>query len=620
MKKYDENSIQTLEFGKAIREKIGMYLSADLEEAISLGLRELIYNSQDEFEQGFGDTIEIEIDSKNRIIKLKDNARGIPVGTRQDGTNSLTASLTMAHSGAKHKGGVYVGAVGVNGLGSKIVCHTSKFLNATVHREGKVYSQKFKETENGAVPTTEVEELGKTSQSGTIIEYSPSELVYGDNWLNYSELKKTLRELSYFTKGLTFKLSIDGEKDTFFSKNGLADALEKEGRIGKNILHYFGEENGVKVELALQWNTKNRVVSSYANNLKVKDGGPFMTGFKTSLTKAFNSMSKENFTGENIRKYMDGFVSVKVKEVKFSNQSKTALANVEARTATSKITTEAVKDFCERHPDDFIKIVELLKKEEKADRAAERARQAIINTDKMADKEKKKKSILAGKLKDCATHGPNSILFIAEGDSAGGSIASARDAETMAVLPLKGKIISALKNDVEKVLENAEVQDLISALGCGILDKCDPRKLRYGKIGIFIDADVDGYSIMCLLLTFFYKFMPELIQEEKIYWVKSPLYTITDNKGKRRYAYDDEELQQMLKEKKGEIKRNKGIGELSPQDVKETILDPKVSKITKLITEDVEKMNSLFELLMGEDVEPRKNYIFKHLDFSTIVD
>lgn len=620
MKDYNADSIKTLEFGRAICEKLGMYLSADKEEALSLGLRELIYNSQDEYEQGYGNKIEVEILTKERKIVVKDNARGIPIGVRKDGTNSLTASLLLPHSGAKHKDGAYVGAVGINGMGAKIVCHTSSFFSATVYRDGQIYNQKFKGDDDGAKPLTDVKVMGKTSKTGTIIEYIPNKTIYGEAWFDYNELKKSLKELSYFTKGLMFKINIDGKKESFHSKNGLADGLSAQGRIGKNILYYSDEYDEVKVELAIQWNSKERKLSSYANNLKVQNGGPFMTGFKSSLTKTFNSLANKNFSGAIIRRYLDGFVSVKVKEVKFSNQSKTALANTEARTATSKITSEALKSFYETHFNDFEKIVEVLEKEERAEKTAEKVRQAVLNTDKLTDKVKGKKAVLAGKLTDCATHGPNSILFVTEGNSAAGSIINARDAKTMAVLPLRGKIISALKHNVDEVLENAQIQDLITALGCGVFDKCDPKKLRYGKIGIFVDADVDGYSIMCLLLTFFYKFMPQLIEEGKIFWVKSPLYTITDKQENRRYAYDEKELQLLLKEKSGTIKRNKGIGELSPKDIRETILDPKITKITKLITGDTALMNSLFELLMGEDVEPRKKYIFKHLDFSTVVD
>lgn len=617
---YDASSIETLEFGRAIREKLGMYLSADKQEALNLSLRELIYNSQDEFEQGFGSTVSIDINTKERVITVEDDARGIPVGLRSDGVNSLTAAVLHSHSGAKHKEGVYSGAVGINGLGLKIVCHTSEWLNIEVRREGKLYTQSFRETDEGAVPTTQVVEQSGGPTTGTKITYSPSRKIYGEYWLDFDVVRETIRELSLFTKGLKFVLTIDGEKETYLSKNGLVDALNANNPIHPNIIHHTDTIDEVKVELALQWTTGPRKLRQYANNLEVRDGGAFMTGFKTALTRSFNSLSKKSFTGDAIRKYINGYVSVKVKVAQFTNQSKTALANVEARGATSKAITEALNQFFLRYPQDFDKVVALLEKEDRAEKAAEKARQAVLNTEKLIDKSRKEKAVLAGKLVDCEEHGENSILFLTEGDSAAGSIINARDSRTMAVLPLRGKIINALKADLEDVLENAEVQDIITALGCGILDKFHGNKLRYGRIGIFADSDQDGGAIVCLVLTLFYRLMPELLNMGKIHWVRSPLYTIINRNGKREYAYDNDELQEKLKTHKGDIKRAKGIGELSPIDIRNTVLDEQRSRITQLIIEDRDEAGALFELLMGEDVEPRREYIFANLDFSTIYD
>lgn len=436
---YNADTIQTLEFGRAIRQKLGMYLSADKQEALNLGLRELIYNSQDEFEQGHCSFVEIKINTNEKIISVVDDARGIPVGIRADGKNSLTAAMLLPHSGAKHEEGIYSGAVGINGLGLKIVTHTSEWLKINVRRDGKIYSQSFYETDEGALPETDVVVVGESKKTGTEIVYKPSKKIYEEYWLDYNILKNTLRELSFFTKGLKFLLFIDDEKFEYFSKNGLADALEKDGRVGTSSIHYSSTIDGVKVELALQWNTKHKQIYSYANNLEVKDGGAFMTGFKTSLTKSFNSLAKENFSGDMIRQYLNGYVSVKVKVAQFSNQAKTSLANPEARTATSKAVSEALSDFALRNPQDFEKIIDLLNREEKAERAAAKARQAILDADKLTQDSKKSKSVLGSKLVDCAIHNENSVLFIVEGDSALGTVVSARDSKYMAGMPIRGK-------------------------------------------------------------------------------------------------------------------------------------------------------------------------------------
>lgn len=619
MTSYNADTIQTLEFGRAIRQKLGMYLSADKQEALNLGLRELIYNSQDEFEQGHCSFVEIKINTKEKTITVIDDARGIPVGIRSDGKNSLTAAMLLSHSGAKHEEGIYTGAVGINGLGLKIVTHTSEWLEIKVRRDGIIYFQSFYETDEGALPKNEVTIIGDSKTTGTEIKYKPSKKIYENYWLDYDILKNTLKELSYFTKGLKFLLFIDDEKFEYFSKNGLVDALEKDGRVGTSAIHYSSIIDGVKVELALQWNTKYRKIYSYANNLEVKDGGAFMTGFKTSLTKSFNSLAKENFSGDMIRQYLNGYISVKVKIAQFSNQAKTSLANPEARSATSKAISEALSDFSLRNPHDFEKIIELLNREERAERAADKARQAILNADKLSEDSKKARNILGSKLVDCAIHNENSLLFIVEGNSAIGTVITARDSKYMAGLPIRGKIISALKHKIEDVLENTEVQDIIKALGCGILDKVNTEKLRYGKICIMADADVDGLSIQVLLLTLFYKLMPKLLKEGKIYTTQAPLYKI-DKGDKVWYTYTEEEQSKFGKPSGASLTRFKGLGEMTAKDLRNTVFSQENGRLLQMTIEDGVRAAEMFELLMGEDIEPRRNYIFENLDFTKLIE
>lgn len=410
---YSANSIKTMEFSEAVIKKIGMYLSGDLEEAVELGYRELLYNSIDEYLQGYGSIINISIDTENQIFSCEDNARGIPVGTRSDGVNSLVAALTMAHTGGKHDTEVYAGAVGINGMGASIVTHTSEWLIATVKTNGKIYQVKFKGTDKGAIVEKPLTEIGTTKETGTLIQYKPSRAVYQNNKLNIEKLLTIVEELSYFTKGLTFNVNIDGVKTIFHSKNGLADALTKKERVHKTALYYNKTINEVSVELALQWCRKDARLKPFANNLYLPDGGLFLVGFKTSLTKAFNNVTGKAFDGDIIRKYLDGFVSVKVKVPQFSNQAKTSLANPEARTAVSMAITEAFKDFANNHPSDIEKIIDLMDMEQRAENAANRAREAEKN---IVQGQKKAKMItnLPPKLADANGNGYKE-LFIVEG-------------------------------------------------------------------------------------------------------------------------------------------------------------------------------------------------------------
>lgn len=497
---YTANDLITLSPGKAYRSKIGMYLSADKQEAIDLGLRELIYNAQDEYEatRKKGAFVRIEIDTNSQQITVTDNLRGIPCAVRDDGINSLTAAFLIPHSGAKHNGEkVYAEATGVNGQGAKIVCHTAKWLKVEVHREGKVYFQSFHETDEGAVPDTDVQILGDAASddTGTIITYIPSSEVYANAKIDIKNLKKTLTVLSYFTKGFKIILVVDGERIEFYSENGLTDGLDKSLRAHNKPLSFYKEYDDCKVEFALQWNKKPASVKAYANNLYVRDGGAFMTGFKTSLTKAFNSIANTNFTGEQIRKYLDGFVSVKVQNVQFSNQAKTSLANPEARTATSNAITEALKQFATLNPDDFKTIVEILKKEEKAEKAAERARNSVLNAAKDVERNQKRKVFASDKLKDAEFLGQDSMLLCVEGNSAASSMANARDPERIGILSLRGKPINCLSNSEEKIFDNEEIKLLLSAMNI-TPGKYDSKKLRYGKIAICSDADSDKKIIV----------------------------------------------------------------------------------------------------------------------------
>lgn len=489
---YGANDLTTLSPGRAFREKIGMYLSADRQEAINLGLRELIVNVQDEFEvyKPENPFLKIELFTKERKIRVSDNMRGIPCAVRNDGVNSLTAAFLLPHSGAKHKEGSYVSSVGINGEGNKVVCHTAKWLEVEVHRDGNIYFQRFESNEEGATPTSDVKiSKAKDSKTGTIITYVPDEAVYGDIFIDEESLKNMLREMSYFTKGLKIILIIDGKEQIFFSENGLIDGLKSENAIGKPF-SYFYEDEDCKVELALQWVTKKGSIKGYANGLYMPDGGAFISSFKTSLTRTFNNLAKTKFVGEQIRDCLEGFVSVKVHVGQFSNQAKTALANKEAGTATSTAISSCLKDFYARRRGDFDKVIEILTKIAKAEAAAERARVQVLNAQKDIEKNQKRKVFASDKLKDAEFLGQDAILLVCEGDSALNGMAQARNVDKTGLMCVKGKIINCLSNDDEKIFQNEEIKLLLSAMNI-IPGKYDSKKLRYGKLGICTDADSD---------------------------------------------------------------------------------------------------------------------------------
>ena len=617
---YEAKDIVSLSQGRAFREKIGMYLSGDRQEAINLGLRELIVNVQDEYEvyKPSNPFIRIAINYIEHIICVEDNMRGIPCSIRDDGINSLTAAMLINHSGGKHREGAYSSSVGINGCGNKIVCHTAEWLEVEVKRDGIKWYQRYESTDEGAVPVTEVENHGKyTGQTGTKITYKPDKRVYGDCFIDIDALCQMLQEMSYFTKGLKIILNVDGDETTFYSKNGLIDGLLSDQAIGKPF-SYFYEQDDCKVELALQWVQKYGEIKGYANGLFMREGGAFITGFKTSLTKAFNGLFNTKFTGEQIRNMLDGFVSVKVKVGQFSNQAKTALANPEARTATSAAITNAIKEYYNSNKKELETVVAILNKVAKADAAAEKAREAILNHEKKEATSRRKKVLMPEKFKDCEKHGENSTLIITEGNSALAGLNPARNVETDALYAVRGKIKNLLKHPVEECLENQEVSDIITLLGCGIMDKYNSKKLNYGKVAIASDGDIDGKNIMCLVATLFMVLIPDFVKEGRLCWLRAPLYRV-DVSDKRYYAYNDEELHNYQSQfSKTGIIHYKGLGEMRPEDVEESMFHTENQHLECLTIDDFEQTYQTLVMLMGKEVSPRRDYLFENVDFSVL--
>lgn len=593
-----------------------MYLSADRQEAINLGLRELIVNVQDEYEvyKPTNPFLRITLDSQTHQITVEDNMRGIPVGLRDDGMNSLTAAFLIPHSGGKHIEGAYSSAVGINGEGNKVVCHTAKWLEVRVMRDGETWFQRFESDDEGAKALEDVKSIGKCGEkTGTYITYVPDHAVYGDVFIDVDKLRQMLREISYFTIGLQIQLIVDGKKEVFVSKNGLIDGLSTTNAMSKPF-SFFYETEDCKVELALQWVSKAGEIRGYANGLYMPDGGVFISQFKSSLTRTFNSLAKTKYNGDQIRDVLDGFVSVKVKVGQFSNQAKTALANKEAGTATSAAITNALKEFVYRRGADFDKVVELLNKVQKAEQAAERARKQVLEAVKDVEKNQKKKVFASDKLKDAEFLGENSTLLIAEGDSALGGLAQGRDYTRYGIMAIRGKIINALSNPDEKVYENEEIKLLLSAMNI-IPGKYDAKKLRYGKLAICTDADSDGYHIGLLIMAALAHIAPQFIREGRLCWLRSPLYIVTNGKTET-YFFTDEEFNSAKGKIKGEVQRNKGLGSLEPNQARKSMFDSEYQRLD--VMEYNEEAMALLYSLMGDDATPRREFIMSNVDFSEV--
>ena len=613
---YTANDIVSLSAGRAFREKLGMYLSADKQEAINLGLRELIVNVQDEYEvyKPKNPELIISLKTDTHIITVEDNMRGIPVGIRDDGMNSLTAAFLIPHSGGKHTEGVYSSAVGINGEGNKIVCHTAEWLSVRVYRDNKVYYQRFESDDEGARPITDVtENTWESEETGTSISYKPDPRVYGDIFIDIDSLRQMLREMAMFSTGLHIYLYVDDICEEFLSRSGLIDGLSSKNRLSKPFSYKY-ETPDCKVELALQWVSKKGEIRGYANNLYMPDGGAFISGFKSSLTRTFNSLAKTKYDGDTIRDVLDGFVSVKVKMGQFTNQQKTALANPEARSATSTAITEALKEFNLKRHSDFEQVIELLQKVARAEAAAEKARQQVLNTTKEIEKNQKKKVFASDKLKDAEFLGQDSTLLIVEGNSAMGGIAQARDYKKYGILAIRGKIINCLSNPEDKIFNNEEIKLLLSAMNI-IPGKYNSSKLRYGKIGICVDADSDGSHIALLIMSALQYLAPDFIKEGRLCWLRSPLY-IVDNKGKETYYFSDEEFAKVKNKIKGVVTRAKGLGELSAESARVSMFSQEYQRMD-ILEYDNEAIDLLYKL-MGEDVEPRRNFVMSKIDFSRI--
>ncbi len=614
---YTAKDIETLSFRDAVRERVAMYMGSADNQGVLQCVREIITNSIDEMTMGYGDTITVQL-LKDNYVTVADNARGVPFGIREDGTEAMEAIYTMPHTGGKFNEKVYQNVAGQNGIGSKGVALSSSWFTAISYRDGQAAELVLKD---GIKEHFEIQQEEDKDKHGTLVCFKPSQEVYNLEpiEIKFEDLKEMCRNWSYLTKGVTFNLTnfITNESITYKSDNGILDFLKDS--IGKPIhktpLYTSIKENGIECEVAMQWAADRREHwFVFTNGLANPEGGTSLTGVKTAITNFFKKKFKGEFNSDVARSGLFYVVNCKVPNPSFANQTKTKVNNPELRGLAQRATGQMLEDFSRRYQGEFDSIIELLTKELKAERAAEKARKQVLEAAKEIEKNQKKKVFASDKLKDAEFLGPNSTLLIVEGNSAMGGMARARDYTHYGLLAIRGKIINCLSNPEEKIYNNEEIKLLLSAMNI-VPGKYNSQKLRYGKIGICVDADSDGSHIALLIMSALQYLAPEFIREGRLCWLRSPLY-IVENRGKESYYFTDEEFNRVRNKIKGEVTRAKGLGELSDETARASMFSSEYQRMD-VLDWDADAVSLLYDL-MGEDVDPRKEFILKKVDFSKV--
>ena len=626
---YNADQIQILEGLEAVRKRPGMYIGSTSSKGLHHLVYEIVDNAVDEALAGYCDTITVTINKENSITVV-DNGRGIPVDIQEKaGKPAVEVVFTILHAGGKFVGGGYKVSGGLHGVGASVVNALSEWLEVVVYKEGKKYRQRY---ERGNV-VTDLEVIGDTQKRGTKVTFKPDAQIFEDTVYDFEILKERLRETAFLTKGLKIILIDDrGEQSVeriFHYEGGIKEYVEYLNRphdvLYPEIIYCEGTKDNVYVEVALQHNNSySESCYSFVNNIITPEGGTHLIGFRNALTKTFNDYARKNkllkenepnLSGDDIREGLTTIISIKIGEPQFEGQTKQKLGNSEARGAVDSIVSEKLMIFLEQNPAVGKIIAE---KAVLAQRARDAARKARDLTRRKTALETMS---LPGKLADCSDKDPEKCeIYIVEGDSAGGSAKTARSRATQAILPLRGKILNVEKSRLDKILVNNEIKAMITAFGTGIHEEFDISKLRYHKIIIMTDADVDGAHISTLLLTFFYRFMPELIRQGYVYLAQPPLYKIEKNK-KVWYAYDDNQLNDILNEigrdQNNRIQRYKGLGEMDPEQLWETTMDPERRILLKVTIDDAKlaALNDTFNTLMGDKVEPRREFIETHAKY-----
>ncbi|MEC7617985.1 MAG: DNA topoisomerase (ATP-hydrolyzing) subunit B [Bacteroidota bacterium] len=641
-KKYSADSIQALEGIEHVRMRPSMYIG----DVSSRGLHHLVYevvdNSIDEALAGHCDAISVTITKENGI-KVKDNGRGIPVDMhKKEGVSALEVVMTKIGAGGKFDKDSYKVSGGLHGVGVSCVNALSIYLKATVYREGKIWEQEYSKGKK----TKEVEQVGETKDRGTQVEFSPDKEIFDDIVYSYETLSARMRELAYLNKGITIVLTDERENaedgnfksETFFSERGLSEFVEfldgTRERLIEKVVAIEGEKDNIPVEVAMIYNTSySENIHSYVNNINTHEGGTHLTGFRRGLTNTLKKYAENSgmldklkfeIAGDDFREGLTAIVSVKVAEPQFEGQTKTKLGNREVSAPVSQAVSEMLSNYLEENPGDAKKIIEKVILAATARHAARKAREMVQRKNPMGG------AGLPGKLADCASKDPAKCeLFLVEGDSAGGTAKQGRDREFQAIMPLRGKILNVEKAMVHKIFENEEIKNIYTALGVRVGTEEDSKalnleKLRYHKAVIMCDADVDGSHIQTLILTFFFRYMREMIENGYIYIATPPLYLV--RKGKQaKYAWDDKERDGYIDKMKGSgsessvhVQRYKGLGEMNAEQLWDTTMSPENRTLRQVTIESAAEADRIFSMLMGDDVPPRREFIENNAKYANI--
>ncbi|MDI3533974.1 MAG: gyrase subunit [Thermosediminibacterales bacterium] len=629
IREYDENQIQVLEGLEAVRRRPGMYIGSTGPKGLHHLVFEVVDNSIDEALAGYCNNIVVTI-NKDNSITVEDDGRGIPVKIHPKvGKPAVEVALTMLHAGGKFGGGGYKVSGGLHGVGVSVVNALSEYLKVEVKRDGNIYIQEYQRGQ-AVTPLIKGE---KVKGSGTKITFKPDGQIFNETVFDYETIAQRLRELAFLNKGLRIQLKDNrtGKENTYHYEGGIVSFVKHINKnkdvIHKTPIYFEGKLNGSYVEIAMQYTTSYvENIFSFANNINTHEGGTHLSGFKTALTRSVNDYARkhnllkeneQNLTGDDVREGLTAVISVKILEPQFEGQTKTKLGNSEIHGIVNTVVSEEMSRFLEENPPIAKKIIEKAIGAARAREAARKARELTRRKNALEH------TSLPGKLADCSEKDPeHAELYLVEGDSAGGSAKQGRDRRFQAILPLRGKIINVEKARMDKILNNEEIRAIITAIGTGIAEEFDVTKSRYGKCILMTDADVDGSHIRTLLLTFFYRYMRPLIDNGYVYIAQPPLYKVKKNK-KEYYFYNDRELENFFKEngRNGvSVQRYKGLGEMNPDQLWETTMNPETRTILKVTLEDAIKADEIFTILMGDKVKPRREFIETHAKEVTNLD
>ena len=626
---YDADSITVLEGLEAVRMRPGMYIGSVSRKGLNHLIYEIVDNAVDEHLAGFCDHINVILE-KDGSCTVEDNGRGIPVDLHKSGIPAARVVFTTLHAGGKFDDSVYKTSGGLHGVGSSVVNALSTYMDVEISRDGSIFHDHYEKgtptlpLENGMLPI-----LGKSRRSGTKINFLPDPTIFDRTDFNEDEVMSRMHETAYLNPKLSIhfedRRKVEPLIEDYHEPDGIigfVKELNKNSEVLHDVIFYSGDAEGIHVEAAFQYtNDFHENILGFCNNIYNAEGGTHLTGFKTVFTSVINSYAREigvlkekdaNFTGSDIRNGMTAVISIKHPDPRFEGQTKTKLDNQDATKAVSKVTGDEIQLYFDKHLETLKKVIECAEKAAKIRKTEEKAKTNLLTKQKFSFDSN-------GKLANCESRDYSKCeIFIVEGDSAGGSAKMARNRLYQAILPIRGKILNVEKASIDRVLANAEIKTMINAFGCGFSEgygnDFDISKLRYDKIIIMADADVDGAHISTLLLTLFYRFMPELIYEGHVYIAMPPLYKTQPAKGKEEYLYDDRALEKYRKTHSGKftLQRYKGLGEMSADQLWETTLDPERRKLKKIEIEDARMASDVTSLLMGNDVPPRKEFIYKH--------